>query len=111
MIYLNKPSWRGYGRKRGYDDFVVVDGLQRITALQRFLADEIPVFGSLFSEYTDRIRLNRRTMRVNINTLKTKAEVLRWYIQFNSGGTPHTSEEINRVKALLEVEEGGKQTV
>ena len=40
----------------------------------------------------------------NVNNLKTKAEVLVWYIEFNTGGTVHTEEEINKVKMLLENE-------
>ena len=41
---------------------------------------------------------------VNINELKTRKEVLKWYIEMNEGGTPHTEEEIKRVKRLLESE-------
>jgi hypothetical protein len=41
-------------------------------------------------------------MKINVNSLLTKADVLRWYIQFNAGGTPHTAEEIEKVKALLQ---------
>ena len=109
VIYLNQPSWMGGGRLRlvnGYDDFVVVDGLQRITAFTRFIDNEIPVYGSYYREFTDRAFLKGLTVRVNVNTLKTKAEVLRWYLQTNTGGTPHTASEIERVKSLLAKEEG-----
>lgn len=41
-------------------------------------------------------------MVININDLKTKKEVLQWYIQMNSGGTPHSPEEITRVEKLME---------
>jgi len=37
-----------------------------------------------------------------VNNLKTRKEVLQWYIEFNSGGTVHTDAEIQRVKKLLE---------
>lgn len=43
-------------------------------------------------------------MKVNINDLKSKREVLQWYIEMNAGGTPHSNEEIRRVKALMEKE-------
>lgn len=43
-------------------------------------------------------------IRVNINNLQTRKEVLQWYIEFNSGGTVHTKEEIDRVKELLAAE-------
>ena len=38
----------------------------------------------------------------NVNDLKTEKEVLQWYVDMNAGGTPHTSEEINRVKKMIE---------
>lgn len=41
-------------------------------------------------------------MVININDLKTKKEVLRWYIQMNAGGTPHSDGEIQRVKEMME---------
>ena len=41
-------------------------------------------------------------MLVNVNDLQTKREVLQWYIEMNSGGTPHTEAEIERVKKLME---------
>lgn len=101
MIYLNCPSWRHPVQEGAYNDFVVVDGLQRITALSRFFHNEIKVFGSYFSEYTDKIRCIRDTIRVNINDLKTKKEVLQWYVDMNAGGTPHSAEEIQRVRAMI----------
>ena len=48
-------------------------------------------------------------MRVHINDLKTKEEVLRWYLEMNAGGTPHSNEELGRVAAMLqELEKGAK---
>ena len=41
-------------------------------------------------------------MLLNVNDLKTKKEVLQWYVQMNAGGTPHSAEEIERVKKLME---------
>lgn len=31
----------------------------------------------------------------------TKEEVLQWYVDMNTGGTPHTNEEIERVKKMI----------
>jgi len=47
----------------------------------------------------------KHDMRININDLPTRKDVLQWYLQMNTGGTVHTEEEINRVKMLLEKEE------
>ena len=83
--------------------FVCVDGLQRLTAIRRFLQNEIPVFGSKYSEYTDSLR-SSTTVRVHVNDLKSREEVLRWYLEMNAGGTPHSKKEIQRVKDLLDAE-------
>lgn len=101
ILYFNCPSWHLPVEDGAYDEYVCVDGLQRITAIQRFINNEIKIFGSYFKEFKDPISLNRIPIKININDLKTKKEVLQWYIDMNSGGTPHTDEEINRVKKIL----------
>lgn len=100
-IYFNHPEWMGNWQ----GEFVCVDGLQRITAIQKFINNEIPAFGYFINDYEDkRILLRKIDVIINVNNLKTRKEVLQWYIEFNSGGTVHTEEEINRVKKLLEEE-------
>lgn len=104
-IYLNNPFWNSYRepKQKEYSDYVCVDGLQRITAAQRFVHNEIKVFGSYFKEYEDKLRLaNDATMILNVNNLKSEKEVLQWYIDMNAGGTPHTNEEIERVEKMIE---------
>jgi hypothetical protein len=101
-IYFNNPDW-SRPSTTGYKDFVLVDGKQRLEAWRRFIAGEIKVFGSKFADFTDSLRL-QQTMRVNVNNLQTKAEVLQWYLDFNSGGVVHTDEELDRVRLLLEKE-------
>lgn len=101
-LYFNDPAMRG-SPIDGYTDFVCVDGLQRITAIRRFCNDEIKAFGLKRSEFEGRLGITN-TVRVHINSLKTKAEVLQWYLEMNSGGTVHSSEELKRVKALLDEE-------
>lgn len=102
-IYLNNPFWHGtrLPNKDEYQDYVCVDGLQRITAAQRFVHNEIKVFGSYFKEFEDKIRIIDATINLNVNDLKSEKEVLQWYIDMNSGGTPHTKEEIERVKKIM----------
>lgn len=85
-----------------YKDFVCVDGLQRITSIQRFINNEIKVFGSFYKEYEDPRSLNTKGLIFHVNNLKTKKEVLQWYIDMNTGGTLHTAEEIKRVKKLID---------
>lgn len=102
IVYFNKPSWGGRALD-DYDDFVCVDGLQRVTALLDFVDNELPAFGHLYREFEDNLKVCYDII-VNINNLKTRKEVLQWYIELNSYGTPHTKEEIQRVKSLLELE-------
>jgi hypothetical protein len=106
VVYFNKPSWHRL-QSTGYDDFVIIDGKQRVEAWRKFYANEIKVFGSYAREYKDSPHL-LQTMKMNINDLQTRAEVLQWYIDFNSGGVVHTDEEIERVKELLKKEKRKK---
>lgn len=98
-IYFNKPSWQGYASTE-YDDFVCVDGLQRITAVFGFMNNKIKVFGSYYKEFEDRLPSNAELL-FNVNNLQTEKEVLQWYVDMNAGGTPHTNEEIERIKKMI----------
>lgn len=105
VLYFNYPSWHSNSQGREYNDYVCVDGLQRITSIQKFINNEIRIFGSFYKEFEDNIRMSDSVFKVNVNDLKTKKEVLQWYIDINAGGTPHSTEEINRVaKMLIEME-------
>lgn len=108
VIYFNKPDWRT-SPQTDYNDFVCVDGLQRLTALRRFLKGEIPAFGQYYDDFGQSIHMARHSdsLRLNINSLQTREQVLTWYLQMNAGGTPHTAEEIARVRQLLEAEKAG----
>lgn len=102
-IYLNNPFQHSVRNPRPgeYTDYVCVDGLQRLTAAQRFIHNEIKVFGSYFEEFEDNIRIIAQTMILNVNDLKSEKEVLQWYIDMNAGGTPHNSDEIQRLKDMI----------
>ena len=99
-FYFNHPGWMGNFK----GEFVCVDGKQRIKAIQRFLNDEIAVFGQRYSDYGEKTRVLSHDMIVHVNNLQTRAEVLQWYIEMNTGGTPHSEQEIDRVRSLLEDE-------
>lgn len=100
VIYFNKPSWSGGRIKSGYDDFVCVDGLQRLTAVIKFMNNELKAFGNYRNEFNDKVPFSLDLL-FNVNNLKTKKEVLQWYVEFNAGGTPHEKEEINRVREMI----------
>lgn len=124
VLYFNYPNWGHFTPipKGQYSEFIIVDGLQRLTALRKFVRGEIPAFGHYHNNsslcevntaytgdhpyFSDRIRMCRASdnLKINVNNLKTRAEVLQWYLDFNVGGTPHSKKEINKVKKLLEEE-------
>ena len=101
IVYFNCPSLHHSVKDGYYDEYVCVDGLQRITSICRFINNEIKVFGSYYNEYEDPRIVSRHTLKFNVNDLKTEKEVLQWYIDMNAGGTPHTNEEIERVKKMI----------
>ena len=106
IIRLNQPGWMG---KRPYGELVVVDGKQRLQACLDFMENRIQAFGSYFTEYEDKMRFSHITLRFHINNLRSREEILRWYLEINTGGTQHTDEEIAKVQKLLdeETEKGG----
>lgn len=99
-IYLNCPSWSNPVSGSSYDDFVCVDGLQRLSAVMSFLNNEITAFCYGISDFTDKLPSHAEFV-VHVNELKTEAEVLQWYVELNASGTPHTVGELSRVRLLL----------
>jgi uncharacterized protein with ParB-like and HNH nuclease domain len=96
-LFFNHPGW---GRDfKG--DFVLVDGLQRITTVLAFMNNEIPAFGILCSDFDGKVP-HEFSFTVHVASLKTKNEVLDWYLLMNAGGTPHSKEEIERVRKMRE---------
>jgi len=86
------------------EPMVLVDGKQRINAITRFMSHELPIFGGHYlSDFTDTPRYYVTDFILCINDLQTRAEVLQWYLEVNSG-TPHTEQELERVRLLLESE-------
>lgn len=98
-ILTNCPGWMKQTTSMG--PYVLVDGKQRLQAVQLFLTDKLPAFGSLRSAYTDSMRLHLPSFRWHVNSLETQAQVLAWYLENNAGGTPHTEKELNKVRAML----------
>jgi len=101
VIYLNNPNWKHSDRT--YKDFVCVDGLQRYTAIKRFINNEIKVFGYYYNEYEDDLRM-KYDMKINVNDLPTRKDVLQWYLQMNTGGT-ELLEKLPSCSLLMEKED------
>jgi len=86
-----------------------VDGLQRLTALRRYVAGEIKAFGRYAAELEKTpFDARRYNIRIAMHSFQTRVELLQYYLDLNAGGTPHAPEELDRVRALL-AEELAKQ--
>ncbi len=100
-VYLNCTGWDS----DRIGACVLVDGKQRIEAVCRFLDNKLPIFGGHYrQDFEDRLRITGPSFKWHVNSLKTRAEVLSWYLDLNSGGVVHTEEELDRVRQLLEEE-------
>ena len=83
----------------------IVDGKQRLKAVTEFLQNKLRVFGHKYCEmHRSCFRLGGTDFVMAVNNLATREDVLHWYLDLNSGGTPHSEEEIQRVQALLHAE-------
>ena len=96
-VYFNCGFYEGNVKRPSY----CVDGLQRITAIERFLKDEINVFGYKCSQLTG-VKSVRYGVYIHFNKLDSYKDVLRWYIELNDTGVAHTEEELDKVRELIE---------
>ena len=99
-IYWNCSGWMSTFK----GPMVLVDGKQRINAVEKFLDNKIKAFGYHHKEYEDKLSIIQTSFRFHVNNLETRAEVLQWYLDLNFGGTPHTEAERKRVINLLKEE-------
>ena len=96
VLLWNCPGWMN-----AFDGpYQLVDGLQRFTAVRDFLQNKIPAFGNYRKDIKG-FMPSYCEFIWHVNNLKSREEILRWYIEINEGGIVHTNEEINRVKQLL----------
>jgi hypothetical protein len=100
-LYFNCKGWMSNATP---GRVVLVDGLQRLTAVRKFINNEIKAFGHHYKEYTDSLRVVLHSFTVFVNDLETRKEVLQWYLDLNSGGVVHTEEELEKVRELLKNE-------
>lgn len=97
-IIWNNPTWN-----QSFEaPTELVDGKQRLEAARAFLRNEIPAFGTLLKDYEDKLPAMDPRFVFQVCKLKTREEILRLYLNINAGGTPHTQEELDRVRSLLE---------
>lgn len=105
VLQFNCPNWED-GDYQGDlpRGFQCIDGLQRYTAIQEYVKGNIKPFGlshedMVCSSYS--IKGSQYRFRVEVYEFTKKVDLIRHYLDLNTGGTPHTAEEIERVKGLL----------
>lgn len=102
----NSPNWMNWRNKTSFQPLVLVDGKQRLTSVLKFLNNEVRVYGLLYEKFEDKLCSHSHDFIMFVNNLKTRKEVLEWYLQINRGGVIHTKEEIQKVEELLRNEAG-----
>lgn len=86
-----------------------MDGLQRLTAIDRFVNNEITAFGYTASDLKGTEFCPRRYhIKLAVHTFHWRKDLLDNYLAINAGGTPHSSEEIKRVRDLLADSKAGE---
>lgn len=113
-IQTNHPGWHTQAVKGPY---VLVDGKQRIEAVIRFMKNDLRIFPDLakdglgfYSKDFEGYMRHYAAFKWSVNDLKTRSEVLQWYIDLNAGGVIHSEEEIQRVQSLLDQEKSSGKT-
>lgn len=91
----------------------VIDGKQRLTAVSRWTNNEIPAIFADPSQspmfLRDFTKADQRnftgpggpTLTIQYVGYTTRAEVMAFYLRLNTGGTPHSTEEIERVRGMI----------
>lgn len=83
--------------------YCIIDGLQRVTAILDFIDGKFKVFNKYSAKDLDgsKFSLRRKNIKVQIFGFTRKVDLLKYYIDINSGGTVHSDDEINRVKDMI----------
>ncbi len=101
-IRFNNPVWSDSGLDGDLpDQTVCIDGLQRLTAVRKFIKGELTIFGIKHDDLPMHVILRDLRIVVQMYEFKFKNDLLQFYLDINSGGTAHSAEELSRVKNLM----------
>lgn len=103
-VYFNHPDWDAHCSEFRDSPLELVDGQQRIKTVLEFLDDKIKVFDGSVCSQMGKIRSIRLDFVVHINNLRTRKEVIKWYLGMNTGGSIHTDEDLKVAYEALEME-------
>lgn len=103
VVQMNCPNFELDDQLGDIPDLVqCIDGLQRLTAIDRFVKGEITAFGYTADDLEGtEFCVKRQHIKVAVHTFRWRRDLLDHYLTINAGGTPHSAEEIERVRGLL----------
>lgn len=105
LIQWNCPNWDDFYYKGELPlGFQCIDGLQRLTAIRKYIKGEISPFGLSINDLNNTSFSIKRCFYVfkfAIHNMTKKSDLLSHYLDINSGGTQHSEDEINKVRKLL----------
>lgn len=81
-----------------------IDGLQRLTAIRKYMKGELKPFGKTFEEIESSplAIARKRNICVKVYNIKYRKELLKFYYDLNFGGTPHTESEKERILGMIQ---------
>ncbi|WFG00118.1 DUF262 domain-containing protein [Aeromonas caviae] len=106
QIQFNAPHWHNEHHGGDLpDEMQLLDGLQRLTTIRRFMAGELRIFKGLHVQDLDgsafSSKMSQYALSFAIHTIPWRRDLLDYYLAINTGGTPHSKAEIKRVRGLL----------
>jgi len=106
-ILFNCPGWTrsdGGGGGIAANTFQCIDGLQRLTAVRKFMAGGFKAFDKYYAQDLkgSPFDLARYRMSVAVYEFNSRADLLQFYLDLNSGGTVHAPSELERVRGLMD---------
>ena len=82
----------------------VIDGEQRLQTIRKFMHNKLAVFdGKIKADNLNGTHFSAkgRIIQVNIMNFTTQRDLLQFYLDLNAGGTPHSQQELDKVRAML----------
>lgn len=103
-IYWNCPTWMNFKKKDNVIE--LVDRKQRLNAVRQFLNNEVKAYGHYYEQFEDcKIIKRKYDFIFHIGNIKNRADILKWYIGMNTGGSVHSEKDLEPAYEELKKEE------
>ncbi len=104
-ILFNCPGWSRSDGAAGdipSHTFQCIDGLQRLTAVRKFMAGDLAIFGSMKVSELEGTPFDAKRYRLTFAVYEfiRREDLLNFYVDLNGGGTVHSQEELDRVRTM-----------